>query len=394
MRVLIVHNRYRSAMPSGENAVVDEEADLLEEARCEVRRLDTSSDEIATWAASKRLTLPGRVVWSREGYRLTARAIDEAEPDVVHFHNTFPLLSPAALWAARRSGRGVVQTLHNFRPLCPGGSFYRAGAICERCLGHLPVPAVIHGCYRGSRLATLPVATMDAVHDVAGTWTSCVDLFVTPSEFARRKYVQAGWPAAKLVVKPNTARDPAPVDAEHTGVFTYLGRVEKPKGTDVLLDSWAIAFPEGGARLRLVGSHDAAASARAATLPGVELTGPVDRARAHALLAGSCALVVPSTSYEVFPRVIAEAYALGVPVIAADVGSLPELVEHRRTGLLVQPGSPESLSQALRELTQSPELSFRLGRQARRVWEEKYSPAVTTARLLSIYAAAVEAAAA
>jgi glycosyltransferase involved in cell wall biosynthesis len=392
MRVLIVHNRYRSGLPSGENAVVDEEAGLLEDAGCEVHRLETSSDDIARWPLPKRIAVPARVVWSREGYRLTARAVADARPDVVHFHNTFPLLSPAALWAARRSGSPVVQTLHNFRPLCAGGSFYREGRICESCLGRYPAQAVVHGCYRGSRAATIPVALKNTVHRAGGTWSRCVDLFIAPSEFARRKYIEAGWPASKLVVKPNTARADA-AGAPWTGTFTHLGRLGRPKGTDVLLAAWASAFPDGGARLRLVGSCDPSWDP-AANVAGVELTGAVDAPRALELLAGSRALVVPSRSYEVFPRVIVEAYALGVPVIASSVGPLPELVEHRRTGLLVPPDSPEELAAALRDLAASDDESRRLGRQARRAWEERYAPDITTARLISIYHAAAEQAAA
>ena len=208
MRVLVVHNRYRSAQPSGENAVVEEETALLREAGAVVELLSVESDDIAGWPAAKRLTLPARVVWSRDGARTVRRAIAGFRPDVVHAHNTFPLLSPAALRAAHGTGVRVVQTLHNFRPLCPAATFLREGRVCEDCLGRVPIPAVVHGCYRSSRVATLPIAVKNALHSAIGTWSTAVDTYITPSEFARSRYLKAGWPADRIVVKFNTAPDP------------------------------------------------------------------------------------------------------------------------------------------------------------------------------------------
>ena len=170
--------------------------------------LSVESDEIAGWPAAKRLTLPGRVVWSRDGARIVRRAIAGFRPDVVHFHNTFPLLSPAALRAAHGAGVRVVQTLHNFTPLYPAATFLRDGRVCEDCLGRIPIPAVVHGCYRSSRVATLPIAVKDALHSAIGTWSSAVSTYITPSEFARSRYVKAGWPADRIAVKYNTAPDP------------------------------------------------------------------------------------------------------------------------------------------------------------------------------------------
>lgn len=386
MRVLLVHNRYRSEEPSGENAVVEDEASLLEEAGCTVGRLEVRSDEIARWPLRRRVLVPGRVIWSLEGYRLTAAAIRAFRPDVVHIHNTFPLLSPAAHWAARRSGAAVVQTLHNFRPLCVSGSLFRDGRVCEVCLGHAPLSALVHGCYRGSRAASAPLALKDCIHGALETWNRCVDVFVTPSEFARRKYVEAGWPEQKIVVKYNTAPDVSSTAAKWHGSFAYVGRFGPEKGVDVLLAAWADAFPDGGPGLRMVGA-DAAQAGRPGSAPrGVEFFGRVERARALALVAGSRALIVPSRVYEVFPRVIVEAYALGVPVVASRVGPLPELVEDGRTGLVVEGGETAPLVRALRALAGSDSRSRELGRGARLAYEQTYSPARTTRQLLDIYA--------
>ena len=387
MRVLVVHNRYRSAQPSGENAVVEEETALLRDAGAVVELLTVESDDIAGWPAIKRLTLPARVVWSREGARTVRCAIAGFRPDVVHAHNTFPLLSPAALRAAHGAGVRVVQTLHNFRPLCPAATFLRDGRVCEDCLGRIPVPAVVHGCYRSSRVATLPIAVKDAVHSAIGTWSSAVDTYITPSDFARSRYVKAGWPDERIVVKYNTAPDPGTPAPAYDGGFLCLSRLYPEKGVDVLLDAWAQAFPDGGQRLRIVGSGDLEAEIRrrAAGLPGVELTGQVPRERGLEILAGARALVVPSRWYEVFPRIVAEAYALGVPVIASRLGSLGEIVVDGETGLHAEPGDAADLARALRALAEERELAERLGAGARRRYERSLSPGATTDRLLEIY---------
>jgi glycosyltransferase involved in cell wall biosynthesis len=388
MRVLVVHNRYRSAQPSGENAVVEEETALLRDAGAVVELLTAESDDIAGWPAAKRLTLPGRVVWSRDGARSVRRAVTGFRPDVVHFHNTFPLLSPAALRAAHASGVRVVQTLHNFRPLCPAATFMRDGRVCEDCLGKVPVPAVVHACYRSSRIATLPIAVKDTVHGAIGTWRSSVDTYITPSAFARSRYVKAGWPADRIVVKYNTAPDPGPPQPAYDGGFLCLSRLYPEKGVDVLLDAWEQAFPDGGARLRIVGSGELESDLRrrAEPLAGVEFTGQVARDEGLRMLASARALVIPSRWYEVFPRIVAEAYALGVPVVASRLGSLAEIVHDGQTGLLVEPGDGGDLASALRRLAADPGEAARLGEEARREYERSLSPAATVERLLEIYA--------
>jgi glycosyltransferase involved in cell wall biosynthesis len=387
MRVLVVHNRYRSAQPSGENAVVDEETELLAEHGCDVARLELDSDAIADWSLLRRAALPGRVVWSLSGYRATAEAIRRTRPDVVHFHNTFPLFSPSALWAARRSGTPVVQTLHNFRALCPAATFMRDGRVCESCLGRLPLPAVRHGCYRGSRSATASVALLDGVHAALGTWRRCVDVFVAVSGFMRAKYVQAGWPAGRIVVKYNTVRAPGGEAPERDGRFVCISRLSAEKGVGVLLDAWQQAFPGGDVQLSIVGAGEQEAELRdqAASLPGVEVCGFLPRAATLRVLAGARAAVVPSLSYEGFPRVVAEAFSLGVPVVASRLGSLPEIVEHGRTGLLVEPASPAALAAPLRLLAASGTVRDALGSEARAAFAERFSPERTTRQLVDIY---------
>jgi glycosyltransferase involved in cell wall biosynthesis len=389
MRVLVVHNRYRSGQPSGENAVADEEAGFLAAAGCEVSRLTVESDEIATWSRARKATLPARVVWSPGAGRLVRQAVERHAPDVVHFHNTFPLLSPAALLAARRAGAAVVATVHNFRLLCPAGTLLRDGRPCEACVGRVPVASVQHGCYRDSRIATVPLAAATAIHGVAGTWHRVADRLIFPSAFARAKHIEAGWPAHRLVVKHNGA---AEVETLRNGPghgFVCLARLEPEKGVAELLQAWSAAFPTAADHLTIIGSGSEADRLRAAATQrtDVSFTGALVHDEALAHLARARAVVVPSRWYEIFPRVVAEAYARGVPVIATRIGSLAEIVREGHTGILAD--SSEHLATALSSMAASDDLAVELGRGARALYEEELSPRLTADRLLEIYRDAI-----
>jgi glycosyltransferase involved in cell wall biosynthesis len=385
MKVLIAHNRYRSAQPSGENAVVDDEARLLAEHGCDVELLQTHSDDIAGWPAYRKALLPARTVWSRAGMRLVADAIERFHPDVVHVHNTFPLLSPAALRSARASGAAVVATMHNFRPLCAAATFVRDGKVCTSCLDRGPLAAVTRGCYRDSRLATVPLAASISTHRIAGTWRDSVDRYIFPSAFARDLYVRAGWTPGRLVVKPNTVVDPGVTRTGAGRGFVALSRFSHEKGLDTLLDAWRLAGIDEPLTLIGSGELDADLRARAADLPNVEFAGRLSPPEALARLVGARALVVPSRWFEVFPRTIVEAFALGVPVVASRIGSLAEVVEDDVTGIHVQTDTPPALADALRRLAGSVSLTARLGMNARHHYDAELAPGPATQRLLAIY---------
>ena len=190
MRILLVHNRYRSGAPSGENRVVDQEGEALEALGHEVMRFGRSSDEIGQWPVAKKASLPARTIWSRETYRDLKAVLREHRPEVVHVHNTFPLLSAAVLYACRDARVPVVATIHNYKLACANGSFFRDGAVCHDCAHGLPVRAVLHGCYRESRAATAPVALAMGVHRQA--WRSLVSAYIFISASQRDLLRESG----------------------------------------------------------------------------------------------------------------------------------------------------------------------------------------------------------
>ena len=365
----MVHNRYRHA--GGEDEVVAQEAEMLAQHDHEIRWLTADNREITDGSVISRALLAARTIWSDVGHRRATQCVRASRPDVAHFHNTFPQISPSAYYACRDAGVAVVQTLHNYRLLCANALLSRAGRPCEECLGRTPPwPAVRHACYRDSRVASGVVAAMVTLHRALGTWTRAVDLFIAFTNFARDRFIAGGIPADRIVVKPNfVAHDPGRGD--HTGGYAlFVGRLSHEKGLTTLMQACRLlgdSFP-----LKVVGDGPLASLAGDAP-PNVEWLGRQPKARVFALMRDARVLVFPSEVYEGFPLTIAEAFATGLPVVASRLGSIAEIVHHGETGLLATPGSAEDLATSLEHLLMSPGLAAFLGNAARGQYEQQYT---------------------
>ncbi len=376
MKILIVHNAYRQR--GGEEAVVDAEAALLSSRGHEVRRHQRDNAEIDALSAPR---LAAETLWSVRTTRDVGRLLADFRPDVVHVHNTFPLISPSVYWAATRAGVPVVQTLHNFRWLCPQASFLRDGLPCEDCLGRLPWRGVARGCYRGSLAQTALLTGMLAVHRAAGSYHDHIRRYIALAPFCRDKLIAGGLPAERVVVKPNFVDLPPPTDGERAGGL-FVGRVTIEKGIGTLLD----AADRCATPLMVLGEGP--------ELPRVLLhrnmiaRGALPPAEVYAAMRARAYLVVPSLAYEGFPRAVVEAFACGLPVIASRRGSLPDLIEHGRTGLLFEPGSSDALAEQLLWADTHPGELREMGRRARAEYETRYTPEVNYRQLLRIYAEA------
>jgi glycosyltransferase involved in cell wall biosynthesis len=383
LRVLVVHNRYRSGQPSGENKIVDEEITLLRDAGNEVAFFMRESDEIAGFSALAKAALPARSIWSPSDRRYLRKMLSSELPDVVHVHNTFPLISPSILEACRDAGVPVVATLHNFRLVCANGLLFREGKPCELCVGRGSWPGVLHACYRGSRLATLPVAVSIQAHRSLGTWSRGVARFIALSRFARDRLVAGGLPPERLVVKPNFVPDPGDRRAQAGVDFLYLGRLSEEKGADLLADAWhpslggLLVVGDGPSRRDLERRFERLGDS-------VVVCGRLPHEESMRRLLQARALVVPSRSYEGVPLVVLEAYARAVPIIAPNHGGFPEIVEDGRSGLLFQPGDPASLVHAVQSL-KDPAVSKRMGERARSIYEERFTAERNLERLMAIY---------
>jgi glycosyltransferase involved in cell wall biosynthesis len=378
VRILVLHSRYLSGQSSGENRVVEDEARLLAEAGHEVRTWTPAPSDPEEFRAAR---LGARAVWSRDAVREVRRLVRKQRSEIVHLHNLFPLLSPAVTSAASAEGAAVLMTLHNYRLLCLPATFLRNGRICEDCLGRLPWRGVIHGCYRDSRLGSGALASSLAVHRAVGTFTR-VRLYLAVSRFVRSKYVQAGFPGDRVAVKPSFAAA-APRRQGPGDYFLFLGRLSREKGLGTLLTAWSRS-PE---RLVVAGDGPELTLLRDAA-PTVDYRGAVPAAEIPSLLCRARALLLPSLSFEGAPRVVLEAYASGVPVLASRLGGLPELVEDGNSGILVRPGDEAGWAAAVERLTEDAEAE-RMGERAWQLWHERYSPVPGLANLEAAYRAAL-----
>lgn len=390
--MLLAHNFYGSSAPSGENQVFEAERELLTSYGHKVKTLTRHSDEIrkqGVWG-----TICGALAtpWNPVMFRTIRRVVDSFQPDVVHVHNTFPLLSPAIFHAIGRRAAKVL-TLHNYRLYCPAAIPLRDGKTCTCCLdGGKVIPSLVHGCYRGSRLATIPLAASVALHRKLGTWNKRMDAFISLSDFQKNIMINAGLPEDLVHVKPNFyPGKPASVPwEERKSYVVFAGRLTAEKGVISLLRAWQFwgaAAPE----LWLVGDGKLRPELErmAAGLP-VRFLGQVNGVEAQAQIAGARLLVLPSEWFEGFPMVIREAFAFGTPVAVSNIGPLPSIVQRGVSGVVFNPASPTSLLAEVRNAWESPGHLQMLGQGARKEFEVKYTEEANYATLMAIYQQAIK----
>ena len=350
MKILLCHNFYQQV--GGEDLVFNEETQLLESHGQTVLRFTLHNNSIPSM---NRLGLAWRTMWNGAVYAELRRLIRQQRPDLVHCTNTFPLISPAAYYAARDEGIAVVQALHNYRLLCPGTYFLREHRVCEDCLGKtVPWPAVVHACYRDSRAASFVVAAMLSGHRLLGTWKRAVTLYYTPSEFTRQKCIEGGLPADRIAVKPNFVSVHPGVGTGSGGYCVFVGRLSPEKGLDSVLKAW----PRLGGRLplKIIGDgpvRDMAVAAAAAH-PEIEWLGHRPIQEVLEIVGEAACLVMPSIWYETFGRTVVEAFAKGTPVIGSRMGAMAELIEDGQTGLLFRPGDADDLEAKMRQFLADP----------------------------------------
>jgi glycosyltransferase involved in cell wall biosynthesis len=390
MRILVAHNYYQQ--PGGEDVVFAAETELLRRHGHEVIEYTVSNDSIYSMNTGAAAL---NALWSCSTKKKIIELIDRAGPDIAHFHNTFLLISPSAYYACRERNVPVVQSLHNPRLLCPAGSFYRDGGVCEDCMGKTPPwPGVLHGCYRGSRSQTALVAAMLTMHRMLKTWDRVIDTFIVFTEFYKRKFIEGGLPAEKIALKPHFVDpDPGCRNGQKGEYALYIGRLDRVKGISTMLRAWRrnknIPLKIRGDG-RLLG--EVADYINQHRLRSVEIVGRLDRNDLNELIKNARFLVWPSEGYyETFGLVAIEAFACGVPVIASRTGTLAENVTDGHTGLHFTPGNAEDLSAKVNWAWSHPEEMSRMGRTARREYETNYSSEKNYRMLLGIYQKAINA---
>lgn len=380
-RVLFVHNAYQHR--GGEDTVVEAEIELLRSRGLDVDVYSRHNDEIR--ALSKAQVVVG-TFWSGRANSEFAVRVNSFRPQVVHVHNTFPLISPSIYWVAEKLGVPVVQTLHNFRLLCAQAMFLKNGAVCESCLGRSMVSGVVNGCYRGSRAQSAVLVGALSMHRYLGSFERKVSKYIALNNFCRDKFIEGGLPADKIVVKPNFIDSVVVRDGERFG-FLFVGRLSPEKGVSVLADA-AIALrdiaPGFDEPISVVG--DGADYEKIKNNSRICLKGFLGRNGVLDEMGRARALVLPSLWYENFPMTIVEAFASGLPVIASRMGAMTEIIENGVTGLLFEPGDSQDLARKIAWASRNADQMDRMGKEARRMYEQRFSADVNFKMLSDIYA--------
>ena len=390
MKILIVHNRYQ--IPGGEDQVAAQEAELLRAHGHQVLTYSRDNGELKTFSLWQKLALPFWTLYNPKTYRDIRRLVRENKIDVVHVHNTLMLVSPAVYYGALRGGAAVVQTIHNFRLLCPGATFYRDDQVCEDCLKKGLSCALKHKCYRGSFSQTLCCVLSMKLHRATGIYKKLTYICLT--EFNKKKLLRLnGLTPGQIFVKPNAVSAPEALmpELERQDRFLFAARLEDMKGIRVLLEAWRL-LGANGPELLICGSgpldewsREFAADNK---MTNVRFLGRLPNDQVRRLMATSRALILPTQWYEGFPLSIAESYSMGTPVLVSNLGNGGSLIKQGVTGLKFDPKSPQSIAKAVEKMEAEKNVNWE--ENTRRVYDQALTPEKNYAALMEVYAAAKE----
>ena len=384
MKILQVHNYYQYS--GGEDVVLKNEFDLLTSHGHEVSQFTKSNKEINNYSFIEKSKLFFDTAYSKRVYEDISEIIKRNKPDICHVHNTMPLISPSVYYACSENNIPVIQTLHNYRLLCSNAYLFRDDKVCEECIGKSPYNSVKYGCYRDSKLQTFSLARTIEKNNKWGTWNNKIDSYIALTEFAKHKFIEGGLPGDKLRVKPNFLSNDPGINYDSQNHFLFAGRLDVTKGVNVLLDS--LQFFHEGMKILLAG--DGPLKSAVQNSSKVKYQGQLDRIELIKKLHASVSLIFPSIWYEGMPMLIVEAFACGKPVIASNLGSMAELIQDGKTGLLFDPGNATDLAEKINWAYLHKEEMKQMGINARKEYEQKYTAERNYDLLMKIYSEAIE----
>lgn len=386
IKVILVHNFYQQS--GGEDKVVEKEKKLLEDRGIETDIYSVTNDVISEMSSVQKAALAIQTTWSITQYRKFRNYLIRNKPDVVHFHNFFPLISPSAYYACHSLNIPVVQTLHNYRLLCPAATFLRKNEICEKCLNGSILNSVKNGCYRDSVIQTLPVAAMIKFNKFIRTWNRKVDRYIALTEFAKKKFIEGGIPGSKIVVKPNfiAQKEKMPKINEKENYILFVGRISKEKGVDILLSAWEKTLDKKGNKLLIIGDgpEKKLLEEQYNQHKDIEFLGKLDEDQVLTFMKKAKYLVVPSIWYEGFPMTIIEAFSVGTPVISSNIGSLQEVVVHGKNGFHFNYGDSKALKECLEMALKFNDYQD-LIQNTFNIYLNNYTPDINFKMLMNIY---------
>lgn len=387
MKILLIHNSHRSGSSSGDDAVFKKETELLENRGHYVIRLNPSNDEFDKSMFLKKISIVFQIPWSVNSYLEIKKIIKKEKPDIVHVHNFFPLLSPSIYHAVKSAGVHVVQTLHDFRFFCPMAFFLREGNICIECKDSGPLRSIRSGCFKKSKIQTVPVAIMLKLHHWLKTFKEKIDAYICLTESQKRIFIDGGFDKERLFIKPNFVDDTHKIEKDSKGDYAvFIGRLGEEKGIETLIKAWKDLE---GVPLKIVGSGPDADKfkklAQRINIHNIEFLGYRPHIECMNILAGARFLIMPSIWYETFGLTIVEAFSHYKPVIASNLGAMADIISDGMTGLLFKPKDFEELSKKARWLWNNHEECLRMGQNARKEYEAKYTPKKNYEMLMGIY---------
>jgi len=386
LKLLFCHNTYQHK--GGEDQVCDKERSLLTQQGHSLYYHVRSNDHIHSF--KDKLATSVQLNYSQTEKKALTQVLKQELPDVVQVHNFFPVLTPAIYDACLEQNIPVVQTLHNYRTICPSALLMRDGALCETCVNGSPYHAVLHKCYRDSRAGSFFVARMVAYHRKHKTWQTKVNRFIALTEFAKSKFVEAGFPADKIRVKPNFIEDPfkgaLALPVKKNGAL-FVGRFSQEKGISVLLEAWqSFDYP-----LQLAGNGPLLDTCqKQSSNKAIDFLGSQSSEQVHDLMSHAQFLIMPSIWHETFGMVLIEAFAHGMPVICSRLGGMAEIVEDGVTGLHFEAGNAADLADKIKWMIAHSEECTQMGNNARVEYLEKYTPEINYKILMSIYQEAID----
>lgn len=386
MKILICHNYYQNK--GGEAQTALKEKELLESERHRVILFGKDNQEINNYTFAQKARLCYEMVFSRSTYKKVIEIIREEKPDIAHIHNVFPLISPSVYYALKKMKVPVVQTVHNYRFLCPNGLFLNNdGKICERCKNGNFFNAIIGKCYRDNYLQTSGMTATLYLHRKLRTFTNKIDVFISPSNFLKKKLIEGGIQEEKIVVKPHFVKcGEITPSYEFDNYAVYMGRLSQEKGLFTLLRAW-----EGitGFTLKIMGDgairNELENFVMQKEITNIEFLGFIGGPKRFEILKKALFMIFPSEWYENFPYTIIESFACGSPVIASRIGAVTELVKEGKNGLLFEPGNIGDLRKKVLYLIENPKLIIPMRHYVRKITEEKYSSEVGYKNLMQIY---------
>ncbi|MEE4561910.1 glycosyltransferase family 4 protein [Paenibacillus polymyxa] len=389
-KVLIIHNFYQQS--GGEDKVVEQESAMLRSRGIETEHYYVHNDSIQSKGLANMAKLAVEAAWSFPEFKRIKELLLRVKPDVVHVHNFFPVISPSVYHACERLGVPVVQTLHNYRLICPAATFMRGNEVCEKCLHGTLLHSIRHGCYRGSQLQTIPVAAMIKFNELIGTWQHKVSRYIALTEFARDKFAESGIPLDRIAVKPNFIHHQT-VKAKYDPNDRYLlfvGRISAEKGVRNLLQAWSQREDRGGLRLVIIGDGPQKAELAAAYLQeDIQFLGKQDGDTVLDCMSRAMYVMVPSIWYEGFPMTIVESYSVGTPVLCSRIGALEEIVEDGVTGFHFQHDDLENIKTVIRRAV-AYENYAAMRQKVAENYAAHYTEEVNVKQLLAIYSEAME----